>query len=110
MTGNAGADSYYFDTAPGAANIDRITDFSGPDDTIRLNRTIFSGIAAPGSLPASAFAQGTAAADANDRILYDSATGRIFYDADGAGGAAAILFARVTAGTVLTSADFFGYG
>jgi hypothetical protein len=40
-----------------------------------------------------------------DRILYDKASGNIFYDADGGGGSAAVLFARVTAGTELTHLD-----
>ncbi len=46
------------------------------------------------------------AQDANDRILYNNGTGQIFYDsnADVAGGM--ILFATVTAGTVLTFDDF----
>ena len=80
------------------------------DDTILLDRAIFTELAADGELAASAFRNGTAAADANDRIIYDAATGRIFYDADGdAAGADAILFATVTAGKPLTNADFVGF-
>ena len=89
-------------------NVDDILDFVAADDSILLDRSVFGGIASNGALDASAFAAGTAAQDADDRILYDSVTGRIFYDADGVGGAAAVLFARVDAGTVLTSADFVG--
>ena len=61
---------------------------------------------AAGALNPAAFHSGTAAADASDRIIYDSATGKIFYDSDGTGAAAAIQFAKVTAGLVLTQADF----
>jgi hypothetical protein len=57
-------------------------------------------------LSAAAFRLGTAAGDANDRIIYDKATGNIYYDADGSGGGAKVLFAQVTAGTTLTNADF----
>jgi len=46
--------------------------------------------------------------DGDDRIVYNAATGQIFYDADGISGAAQVLFATVTAGTALTSADFYG--
>ncbi|HWT13405.1 MAG TPA: hypothetical protein VN231_11670, partial [Allosphingosinicella sp.] len=59
---------------------------------------------------AAAFRQGAAAADASDRIVYDQATGQLFYDGDGSGAAAQILFATVAAGTALTSADFIVYG
>ena len=71
--------------------------------------TIFSGVAANGTLAASAFVAGTAALDASDRIIYDSATGKIFYDADGVGGVAQVLFATVDPGTALNNADFFGF-
>ena len=45
------------------------------------------------------------AADANDYILYDTDSGQLFYDADGSGAGARVLFATVTAGSTLTAAD-----
>ncbi len=50
-------------------------------------------------------------ADLSDYCLFwveggHSATGKIYYDADGNGGGAQVLFAQVTAGTALTNADF----
>ena len=92
-----------------ATNVDDILDFSVVDDTIQLDRDIFTSITVDGTLAAGAFHAGTAAADADDRIVYNAATGEIFYDADGVGGAAQILFATVNAGTALTNADFVGY-
>ncbi|HEU0098207.1 MAG TPA: hypothetical protein VFQ67_05460 [Allosphingosinicella sp.] len=109
LSGGAGADRFYFDTALGAGNVDTIGSFSAADDTIMLSRTIFSGIGSDGTIAAGAFVNGTAAADADDRILYDSATGKIFYDADGSGAGAAMLFAQVAAGTALTNVDFSAY-
>ena len=110
LSGGDGADKIHFDTALSAAdNVDRIGGFSAADDTIMLDRAIFGGISANGTLSSSAFAAGTAAADADDRIVYDSATGRIFYDADGSGAGAALLFAQVSAGTALTNLDFVAY-
>jgi Ca2+-binding RTX toxin-like protein len=79
------------------------------DDTIFLDRDIFTGIAVNGTLAAAAFRAGTAAGDADDRIVYDAATGNIFYDADGTGAIAQILFATVNPGTALTNADFSAY-
>jgi hypothetical protein len=39
-----------------------------------------------------------------------SATGRIYYDADGNGAGAQVLFAQVNAGLALTNADFLIIG
>jgi Ca2+-binding RTX toxin-like protein len=107
LRGGGGADTFIFDSGLSAStNVDSILDFVAADDTIQLQRSVFTGIAADGTLAASAFQIGTAANDSADRIIYDQATGRIFYDSDGAGGASQVLFATVTAGTVLTNADF----
>jgi Ca2+-binding RTX toxin-like protein len=110
LTGGSGADKFRFDTALSAAtNVDDLLGYSVADDTILLDRDIFTGIAANGVLAASAFVNGTSAGDANDRIIYNSATGNIFYDADGNGAGAQIRFAIVADGTSLTSADFSAY-
>jgi Ca2+-binding RTX toxin-like protein len=108
LKGGAGADSFFFDTPlDPATNVDRILDFAAADDTITLSRAVFAAIGA-GTLTGGAFWAGTAAHDADDRIVYDNATGRIWYDADGNGAGAALLFAQVNAGTALSAADFFG--
>ena len=109
LTGGGGTDVFYFEAPLGAVNADRILDFAAVDDSIFLKRAVFTGIASIGTLSSAAFHTGTVADDAADRIVYDQTTGRIFYDADGNGGVAAVLFATVTAGTVLTHADFSGY-
>jgi serralysin len=108
LTGGTGADSFHFDATLGATNIDLILDF-GADDHIRLDRDIFGAIAADGALARGAFRLGSVAADRDDRILYDAASGKLFYDADGDGAGAARLFAKVDPGTVLSSADFIAY-
>ena len=110
LKGGLGVDGFYFDTAPdAAANVDKILDFSVADDTIFLDKSVFNGLAAPGALAGGAFVNGAAAGDADDRILYDKAAGKIFYDGDGSGAAASVLFAQVTAGTALTHLDFSAY-
>ena len=106
LIGNGGADSFLFDSALNAgSNVDRILDFAA-DDTIVLDMSVFTALGGVGTLDASAFHLGTAAQDADDRIIYDSATGRLFFDADGAGGAAAVQFATLSAGLNLTVSDF----
>jgi len=105
MLGFGGADTFAFTTALGGGNVDQLGDFFAADDTIALDDAVFAGLA-PGALPASAFVAGSAAGDADDRIIYDSATGQLFFDADGNGAGAAILFATVQPGTALNASDF----
>jgi Ca2+-binding RTX toxin-like protein len=106
LTGAAGADHFLFDTKPGSSNLDRITDFSVPSDAIRLENSIFTALGAPGTLAASAFRIGTAAADSTDRVIYNSATGALIYDANGSGAGGAVQFATLDDGLALTKWDF----
>jgi serralysin len=106
LTGLGGQDQFWFDTPLNAAfNIDVIADFSLADDTIVLENTIFGAFSA-GALAAERFVIGTAAQDANDNIIYDVATGALFYDSDGTGAAAAIQFAQLSPALALTHLDF----
>ncbi len=79
--------------------------FSGVDDTVQLAKSVFAALPL-GALAAGAFRVGTAAGDPGDRIVHDTATGRLWYDADGTGPVDAVQFAVFTAGTVLAAADF----
>jgi Ca2+-binding RTX toxin-like protein len=74
------------------------------DDTIRLENAIFAKLAA-GTLASGSLRTGPKAADSNDYVLYDAATGALSYDADGSGGGAAVKFAQLATGLALTSAD-----
>ncbi len=107
LSGGAGQDTFVFTTALGTANIDVIKGFSTADDTIRLDDAVFAGLTR-GILDAGAFianVRGIATSDTH-RIAYETDTGRLFFDADGAGGAARIQFATLSPGLDLTSADF----
>jgi Ca2+-binding RTX toxin-like protein len=106
LTGGLGLDNFVFTTGLGASNIDTIADFSVADVTIRLENAIFAALPV-GYLAVTAFHIGAAAADAGDRIIYNSATGALFCDADGLGGAAQVRFASLSAGLAMTNADFF---
>jgi Ca2+-binding RTX toxin-like protein len=107
LTGFGGADSFAFTTALDAGNADLIADFASGVDKLALDDAIFgAGIGTPGSFNANAFFAGTAAHDGDDRIIYNSATGQLFYDADGNGGGAAILFATLQGNPAVTASDF----
>ncbi len=111
LSGGTSVDRFYFNTAPDiATNLDRIVDFNPADDFIHLARSVFTQIGPVGTLAADAFhVIGAGAADAQDRILYDSATGALFYDPDGTGGAAAVQFATLAAGLALANIDFITF-
>lgn len=84
---------------------DIIRDFSARDDTIRLHLKAFPSLA--GILTVDAFHNGVAAHDADDRIIYDETSGALFYDADGSGAGAAVMFAGLRHHPAITAADFF---
>jgi Ca2+-binding RTX toxin-like protein len=111
LEGGAGADRFVFDTAPGTvSNFDRIMDFAA-NDLIALDRAIFGALPGRGAaLAGDAFVLGVRAEDAEDRIVYDRATGNLYYDADGNGAGARILFAQLDAGKALGAADFQLFG
>ena len=107
LTGRAGLDAFVFNNALGAENVDQITDFSVSDDIVRLEDAIFTALTSTGVLSASAFCVGAAAADADDRIVYDSTSGAMYYDADGTGAIGQVQFATlVSPPGGVTNADF----
>lgn len=107
LSGGAGNDMFRFNSALNPANnVDTITDFDSGNDEFQLDDDIFVGIGGTGTLAAGAFRVGTAAGDSNDRIIYDPATGSIYFDSDGTGSAAAVLFAKVDPMLILSNADF----
>jgi serralysin len=107
LTGLGGQDAFLFNTLLDEQfNIDAITDFDVADDTIWLDQDIFSSSLGLGNISAGELVIGNAALDANDRIIYDSNTGALFYDSDGVGGTAAIQFAELSPGLALTYLDF----
>ncbi len=98
LVGGLGADTFVFDTALGATNIDTIGGYIVADDMIQLSSAIFTGLAA-GALNAAAFASNATglAERTSDHIIYQSTTGKLFFDVDGLGGAAGQQFATVAA-------------
>ena len=106
LTGGLGRDTFEFDSALNAAsNVDDITDFVAGYDRIRLDDSVFTQLSGT-TLNSSAFRAGAAAADADDRVIFNSATGNLYYDADGTGAGSQVLFAHIDAGTALTYSDF----
>ena len=114
LEGGAGSDTFRFDSTPNASsNWDIVFDFESGVDTIELENTIFTSLRTTGELNAENFHVFTATPavirgqDANDFILYDEATGYLYYDRDSSGSTyAAVRFAQVEPGSTLSAADF----
>ncbi len=102
LSGGLGDDTFYF-RAPGA--IATITDYTPDDDRIVLDDLGFTALD-NGRLDDAAFGSGAAATTADQRILYDAATGELRYDADGSGAGAATVFAVLSSGLAVTAFEF----
>ena len=109
LYGGAGSDKFVFNTTLNASkNKDTIKDFNVLDDTIELENAIFEKLTATGLLNFDNFVSTTdgKAKDSDDYIVYNKKTGQLFYDADGNGKGAGVLFAVVENKADLTNADF----
>ena len=109
LLGFGGADAFIFSARFGNDNIDTIGDMVSGVDKIWLSNSIFFGLAS-GALAESAFRIGTSAQDADDRIIYDSATGRLLFDPDGTGSAGAWHFATLRDAPTIAASDFLVFG
>lgn len=105
LHGDAGVDRFVFN-AQGAANADTIVNFQLGLDGIQLENGVLRALGAAGDLREEQFVLGTAAAERDDRIIYDQATGNIYYDRDGSLSAAKVLLGSVADGTALTFGHF----
>lgn len=109
LTGGAGADSFVFTTMPRKGEHDLITDFDPAMDRMGFDNGVFDAIGRNGKLARDAFvanASGTAM-DREDRLIYETDTGKLFYDANGSGKGKAILVAQLDAGLDLGAGDVF---
>lgn len=107
LSGGAGSDNFVFNSKVWARNADVITDFTVADDTILLGKTQFTTLTL-GALTTAAFVANTdgTAADASDRVIYETDTGNLYYDSDGTGRGGRLLICTLDANLVLTAADF----
>ena len=86
LTGGSGTDTCLFSTSLAVGDVDLITAFATVDDVIWLDDAVFTSLVA-GALTAAAFKASRTgqATDASDRILYEKATGEVYFDEDGNG-------------------------
>ena len=106
LKGGGGADTFVFGTALQTAGIDTILDFAPGIDRIALDDAIFTAFSGQSTVGSFAFHIGGAAHDADDRLIYNSSSGTLMYDADGTGAQVSKTFALLSTGLSLTEHDF----
>jgi Ca2+-binding RTX toxin-like protein len=111
--GDGSADTFVFNSALDAGtNRDTIYGFEANAlDKIALDPALFAALlgGTPSGVDSGEFraVAGGNAADANDFLLYDSATGSLYYDADGNGAGAKVLLGNFVGMTgTLDASDF----
>ena len=118
LFGGPGDDTFVFDAAPGEANADFLlfehytAAIHGFDesDTLALDNDVMAALGAAGDFTAGderfyAAAGANGGAEADDRVVYDTDSGRLYYDADGSGAGEAQLIATLAIGGLQLAAD-----
>ena len=100
-----------FREAPGTA-ADSLNDFGSNWDQLRLDDAAMSALGAVGRFTSGdarfwSAAGANAGHDADDRVVYNSSTGQLWYDADGSSAGAAQLIATLQAGATLAAGDIY---
>ena len=113
LFGGAGSDIFRFDTALSTStvkNVDWIRDFDPAQDTIQLENSIFTrfGTGTTGPISPALFRANTTglAQDGNDYLIYETDTGKLFYDANGSAAGGSVQIALLQANLALSSADY----
>jgi Ca2+-binding RTX toxin-like protein len=96
LMGGSGKDKFVFNTALASTNADVIVDFKSGTDKIVLDSDFFGALGS--SMKSGELRQNTSgdAQDSTDRIIYETDTGKLFYDADANGAGAKVHFATLS--------------
>lgn len=109
LEGGLGADTFLFDTdLDSGSNKDTILDFNKSEDTIALDKSIFSAFETEGAITRKNFVttnKGVARKDSH-YLIYNSKTGSLLYDADANGPGVAVEFAVLDNKSRLSSDNF----
>ncbi len=107
LSGGEGNDAFVFNARVSAGNADRIADFTWGEDSLYLEYDVFKKLGQ--TLTGTEFyaaAGAVKAHDKSDRIIYNTDTGKLYYDDDGKGSHAPVLVATLVDKPLLTVDDF----
>src|SRR5437870_370670 len=111
VRGGPGQDSIAF-REYGDANADQLTDFDAGWDNLQFDAGGFYGIGptgrfAPGDPRFYSAPGATQGHDADDRLVYDTSTGNLYFDPDGSGGSISYIVATIPSRTPLSATDIW---
>ncbi|MFN0315288.1 MAG: putative Ig domain-containing protein [Burkholderiales bacterium] len=110
LSGGRGSDYFVFDNF-GTKHSDHVTDFDATTDEIHLLSSVFSALSGSAGhyLSAASFlaASGATAKTAAQHVLFDTKSGKLYYDSDGHGAAKAQLIAQLDGVRALSANDLF---
>ena len=113
LWGGSGNDAFIF-RETGSANADGIRDFSSASDKLWLDRSAMAALGVNGNFAVGdeRFASNSTgtAQDANDRVIFQTGTGQVWYDADGSGAGARQLIATLQSGATLAATNIVVVG
>ncbi len=107
LTGGSGEDLFYFGSQ--AEGIDTISDFTVGDKIGIFAAGFGSGLSAGVAINNDRFlavTTGSAATTGDQRFIYNSTTGGLYFDGDGSGVGAAVQFAALSPNSTINAADF----
>jgi Ca2+-binding RTX toxin-like protein len=103
LSGGPGNDVFLF-TALFAGNDDFVTDYIVADDSISIGSSLVG--LPPGPLPTPRFKNtASGAVDADDRLIYESTTGNLFFDSNGSTAGGRVLIADFASGLPMVAGE-----
>jgi Ca2+-binding RTX toxin-like protein len=103
LIGGNGSDQFIFDTALNSlTNVDVIVDFASGIDKMQLDHNVFNTLNVGGLNLNDLLVSSSPTANSGEHIIYNTSTGTLSYDADGAEANAAIEFAIIGTSPVAT--------
>jgi serralysin len=110
LTGGSGADRFAFVDDPAFGGVDQITDFVRGSDELLFENAAFTALGSSGAWAAGdgRFRSGeriTTGQDSTDRLIYNTSTDSLYYDADGSGSGGSVLVATFAGNPALAATD-----